>query len=622
MPYQDVEPASNLKYNCILRVLVVDANPIRRQALVENLRQRSYDVCYAEGEGVALLEDAQEKARDHLCHVVVVVPRLINPADPADLSGLDLAAHLLPARAVIYAPEADDSLAYESGRRNMTYIRQDRPIADLLDAVESQGRLGCNCKLKVYWPEDNFHLQVTEALKEQAGQITPDQLYDLLGQLFPEAIALHLGTLPSLETRSLNEPIEVQVPVRRAVVLWARERRPHTNTMLTPKVIKIGSRNDIQQEVNNYRHYVDGRLSQERQARLENHRIHWRLGAITYAFLGASPQHLLLFRLFYDRSDAEGVIDVLHQLFTDTARSWYQEQRIFKQTSLFTLYDRPLKIKKRLERLDANTDPLIFPGISESLPNPALWVKRHGVNAVSSELTMCISHGDLHADNFFVDQGRLPWLIDFGQTGPAHVFRDFVELESDIKLRLVAYPPNADLPALAALERALLATRSLSGLYAPTPEVIANPAVYKAFQVIAALRHLATIVTGVTDYQEYLHALLYETLFMATLSRFSPAIHERARLSAALIVESMQRRTGLLGRQAAIRRLDVAALLQKSPAQVAAEVEAHRGYLRACFQSAMLQRDRYNGAAPADLELGMTQIREEALRLPSLAQNR
>ena len=86
--------------------------------------------------------------------------------------------------------------------------------------------------------------------------------------------------------------------------------------------------------------------------------------------------------------------------------------------------------------------------------DPLLVLQREGKGQVFDSLTTCVAHGDLHADNFFVDSTHMTWLIDFEHTGRTHALRDFVELEADIKLRLSAYPDD-DLGGLAALERGL-----------------------------------------------------------------------------------------------------------------------------------------------------------------------
>ena len=68
-------------YNCMLRVLVVEANPLRRTTLINKLRHQFSAVYAAEGAGEALLEDSERLVREACCHVAVVTH---DPADPFD----------------------------------------------------------------------------------------------------------------------------------------------------------------------------------------------------------------------------------------------------------------------------------------------------------------------------------------------------------------------------------------------------------------------------------------------------------------------------------------------------------------------------------------------------------
>jgi aminoglycoside phosphotransferase (APT) family kinase protein len=115
------------------------------------------------------------------------------------------------------------------------------------------------------------------------------------------------------------------------------------------------------------------------------------------------------------------------------------------------------------QRLDMQRPVVSFPGLAEALPNPALWAYDVGRRAPGDSPTTAITHGDLHADNFFIDRNRQAWLIDFGQTGYSHALRDFVELEAVLKLRLTDFGADG-LAGLAALEEALLAANRVDSL--------------------------------------------------------------------------------------------------------------------------------------------------------------
>ena len=74
--------AENGNGNTSIRVLIVDINAARREALSENLNQEHFEVFVAQGEGDALLADAQQQFIEHYCHVVVIAPRLLKSHRP------------------------------------------------------------------------------------------------------------------------------------------------------------------------------------------------------------------------------------------------------------------------------------------------------------------------------------------------------------------------------------------------------------------------------------------------------------------------------------------------------------------------------------------------------------
>ncbi len=599
-----------------LRVLVVETESSRREWLTHNLSQRGFHVYQAQGEdGQTLGGDAQMKVNEHFCQVAVITPRLFNLADPDDFSGLGLGQRLAPAGVVIFLERADDEVAYRAGRLGMGYVRRDHADAArrLIEHVEFQRR---QRRMRIEWPVQNFERHVTSTLKMDGARVSLDHLQDLLGRTFPNASRLVLKLLPGLDTAAF-----AATPVRRAVVLWAQEQQQETNTLLTPKVVKIGSKAHINREVQNYTNFVQGRLQQDRQARLESSALGWQLGAIAYAFLGASPTDLVSFRQFYRQNPPGPILDVLRRLFTQTCQTWFQEEReIVADSRLYDLYNTIMELDIHLARLDQQNYRLVFDGLAEPLPNPALWAVREGKTIVFDQVTLCTTHGDLHADNFFVDQVDMTWLIDFEHTGRSHALRDFVELEADIKLRLTMYPPDEMAGALAALERALLTGRTLESLLLPSREVRQHPHVLKTFQVIAGLRHLAHLATGVTSLQEYTQALLYETLFMASLRQLRDTVQQRALLSAALLAERVTRRTGgLLSRQPLFPRMETGLLQAPDSPARRRMLQAHEAHLKDCIQAANLQQGQYQGRdRPQELTAGLAELRQEYERLQAV----
>jgi hypothetical protein len=612
-------------YNCQLRVVVVEANPLRRTTLINKLRHQFSAVVAAEGVGAALLEDAARLVREACCHVAVVTHDPVDLHDPT--ANLDaLREQLAPAGVVICAVQPNDRLAFLAGRHTLEYVRCDDPASDLCAAVEARGRLGCKCDLQAHWPGADpeggtgFAASTAERLKLAASEVSPEHLYDLLGRLFPQAEEVTLKPLHTLNTATLVASV-----VRQSVVLLASERRPGFDTERIPAVIKIGPRAQIVQERQNYERYVDGWLMQNRLARLEDDAQLWHLGAIVYAFLGADPGDMVPFRTYYLKSPARSVLGVLRQLFAETCRKWYANEREqVVGTPLYELYEEKLGLRDRMQdRLDMRNSLLRFPGIDEALPNPGLWAVDIGRRVTNGDPTTCITHGDLHADNFFVDRSQQAWLIDFGQTGYSHALRDFVELEADIKLRLTDFRQE-QLAGLLALENGLLAGERLDDPLLPPAAVAANPRLLKAFTVIAGLRHLAAAVSGVTDTREYLEALLYESLFMSTLRRLHEAVRQRAYFSAALIARRLRNGVAPDGEPdggPAVPTFDVKALADLSPTERQRAAEDHHKHLTICVETLDVLGALYgNARLPAGLDAGRRRVRQALLHAEQLRQ--
>jgi DNA-binding NarL/FixJ family response regulator len=72
-------------------------------------------------------------------------------------------------------------------------------------------------------------------------------------------------------------------------------------------------------------------------------------------------------------------------------------------------------------------------GVFGRFTDPTRWLTI-GEGSRLSLTKFCPSHGDLHVRNIFVMPDDSPRLIDFGDTGPGHVFRDFASLEASVRL--------------------------------------------------------------------------------------------------------------------------------------------------------------------------------------------
>jgi len=183
---------------------------------------------------------------------------------------------------------------------------------------------------------------------------------------------------------------------------------------------------------------------------------------------------------------------------------------------------------------------IIFLGTSASIPTrnrslPATllihegkhWMHFHGLGSQElktfvydlPDLPVCpivgydrvVTHGDLHGRNILIYDNKA-WLVDFYHTGPGHIFRDFVKLESYIKFYLME---TGNLEVLSFFEDALNAPN-------PSPEDTAFAArgdpddLIKAYRVILKLRDWARTKAMPPSWSairdEYYAVLFYQTL--------------------------------------------------------------------------------------------------------------
>ncbi|MBM4379743.1 MAG: isochorismatase family protein [Deltaproteobacteria bacterium] len=103
---------------------------------------------------------------------------------------------------------------------------------------------------------------------------------------------------------------------------------------------------------------------------------------------------------------------------------------------------------------------------------------------------VCTVHGDLNGANVLMDDVGNVWVIDFFHTGPGHVWKDLVKLESDL---LYLFTPLRDEAELREALRISHALREVEDLRAPLPESLPGleaPALQRAWTVLRELRLL------------------------------------------------------------------------------------------------------------------------------------
>src|SRR5215213_9620460 len=99
--------SDHVQARCKPRVLIVENAPRWRNDHKQNMDEWGYQTFVAEGVGLALIDDAKNKARQHRCHVALVDMRLQDDSNYNDTGGLSLVPFLKPAVCIIISSYGD-----------------------------------------------------------------------------------------------------------------------------------------------------------------------------------------------------------------------------------------------------------------------------------------------------------------------------------------------------------------------------------------------------------------------------------------------------------------------------------------------------------------------------------
>jgi len=327
-----------------------------------------------------------------------------------------------------------------------------------------------------------------------------------------------------------------------------RARPTYSQGLPRPVVIKIGLRNKVEREAQNYQRHVKFFLTGNCTTQLDA--FYTRdLGGLIYT-LNLAGESRNLKELFESQSASE-IVDALERLFRTTCAPWYLSHKAARYANLrdsylaaFDLQDKPQRIPGEIQALHPEIDwtapRVTLAPLAGEYPNPLLWLKDE--RAAWMPVSTCITHGDLHADNILINEHGECWLIDFYRTYPSHILRDFVILETDLKYRLMGEITPSDF---------IILERTLIDWHPPQtfslPQAL-PPRVHKTGQVIAGLRAQAWSLlnwqTSTDAQREYLTSLLMATLNVLRLRHMkSPALaprRELALLSTLLLCERLE----------------------------------------------------------------------------------
>lgn len=523
-----------MSVECRCRILVVEDQARYRVELEKLFQTFGFVVESAQGEEQELLDSARQMVRDFRPHVTVMdLELLTKPPHRTDRSGLTLiddpafastrcvvyTANLGPdhtvARDLMYKPNVDDVMARHE-------------IERLVTAVHKSFRHRCAClfDFDVRWPTAWDIRRITEAIFGKDSGVPPDVVVDVLGRLFPGgAKPLRLSSLygtaaAAAAARSRSVLLEASLPGK------------------LPFVIKLASHDRIGKEVGAYWQHIDQSLGGGFYVQMRGDAGFWDVGAIHYSFVG-SPLHQIkpLSAFYLQEPVPANILKPLRHFFDEAWRPHYTESRTLLDDTLFVAYDRACGLRKLLMELRAEGGTLL-PGLPPELPDPVEWVIEYEDDSGTFPAHEAVTHGDLHGDNLFVESEHA-WAIDFEQSGPGPILRDFVKLERDIVTRMMPLA-GGDTEEFFRFALALTAPRTAKEAVrlSDTPQ---PPAEFeKAAAVVSGLRAMAADVTGFRDMREYYWGLLLVSLLSSTITHKDSPQRGRAMLLAAVVASRLE----------------------------------------------------------------------------------
>ena len=535
---------SHKRVPCLL--LVEDEEQVYR-TLQRRLTNEGYQVTLA-----TTYEEAARQLRTAHFHLAIFDVRL-NAADESDQSGLRLLEELdqlglldiMPCIVMTAYGTLQMALHALQDLGAVRFIpKEPYYITKLLDAIrEVLGEYEISFNLEYLYQtrqvieEGAEYIWAHESDWPEPQRLVPE-IEDLLGSLFYGARQLWIRK----HYRGLSGSF-----VMEAHSTWAEG-------VGQSKIVKIGRRDKTATEEQNYQHHVEPYLPAQHATKL-NSAYTQHLGALLYTLFGVEAEDTVNFETYYRQHEPAEILASLHHLFNGTCQRWYQNRIPPGYENLRDLYFDTFSLSHQPDRLfneirsirpdyalDART--VAFPDLDLELPNPLHWLE----NDAATVMPVCrsITHGDLHAGNILMNPAGDCWLIDFYRTEQSHILRDFVELETDIKFRLLEHLPPQE---FCQLEQVLVNLERPQQQLTLPPELTAGT--QKAAQVIAGLRTEAWSQLEATQrdprliQREYLTSLLLGTLNILRLRHFKqdPGLQPRrewALLSAAMMCQRLQ----------------------------------------------------------------------------------
>lgn len=239
-----------------------------------------------------------------------------------------------------------------------------------------------------------------------------------------------------------------------------------------PVVLKVGPIEQIHRERVAFSKSVRWQLPHTMRVDIIGEGVAAGIGAIAYAFVLGGQRDAIQASQALGEGKAKAVDTVIKLLFRADRTGWHRSPRetgkqIVEYFTNHREFD-PSKDQKRNDGLAfALREIAASEGVSLVDSGEELWyaskcvdTPRRGLLSIrrSHRVVECLGHGDLNANNVFMDSKlNSIAIIDFEQSGWNHVFRDFVSFESSIRLEFNSGEPTTqDLLRLCELERAAM----------------------------------------------------------------------------------------------------------------------------------------------------------------------